>query len=81
MNPYHFKAPNCEILISKQPIEIQPDIDMIRVRDSYGMERFLSDSERELLAINDGFTSLKQFYKWFNEPFKGYILHWTNLIY
>jgi hypothetical protein len=81
MNPYHFNAPDCEILISKQPIEIQPDIDMIRVTDSYGGVRFLSDIERELLAKNDGFTSLRQFYTWFNEPFKGYILHWTNLIY
>lgn len=33
------------------------------------------------LAINDGFDSLKDFCCWFDEDFKGKIIHWTPLKY
>lgn len=32
------------------------------------------------LAINDGFESMEDFFLWFNESFKGKIIHWTNHI-
>ena len=34
-----------------------------------------------LLANNDGFDSLYQFFDWFNKDFTGKIIHWTNLKY
>ena len=33
------------------------------------------------LALNDGFESVEQFFKWFNEDFTGKIIHWTELKY
>ena len=33
------------------------------------------------LAINDGFDNRTDFFNWFNEDFKGQIIHWTNLKY
>lgn len=33
------------------------------------------------LAINDGFSSFKEFLQYFSEDFEGQIIHWTNLRY
>lgn len=33
------------------------------------------------LALNDGFNSVEDFLKYFNEDFEGQIIHWTNLRY
>lgn len=33
------------------------------------------------LAKNDGFDSLEDFFKWFDKPFKGKIIHWTDFRY
>jgi hypothetical protein len=33
------------------------------------------------LAVNDGFSNLKEFFAYFNTNFKGQIIHWTNLKY
>jgi len=30
------------------------------------------------LAKNDGFESTEDFFNWFDKPFKGKIIHWTN---
>lgn len=38
----------------------------------------LSGGEICELAKNDGFDSLEDFWKWFNKPFKGRIIHWTE---
>ncbi|KQT17403.1 hypothetical protein ASG31_08305 [Chryseobacterium sp. Leaf404] len=35
----------------------------------------------ETLAQNDGFASLDEFFEYFNEDFKGKIIHWTNFKY
>lgn len=43
--------------------------------------RRLTDNELTNLAINDGFSSLDQFKKWFNKDFTGKIIHFTNLRY
>lgn len=37
--------------------------------------------EIEQLALNDGFKSTKDFFKWFDSDFIGDIIHWTNLKY
>lgn len=41
----------------------------------------LSRSEVEKLAINDGFSSIFEFEKWFNKDFEGQIIHWTDFKY
>jgi len=33
------------------------------------------------LAKNDGFDSVTDFFKWFNENFTGKLIHWTDLRY
>lgn len=35
----------------------------------------------DTLAKNDGFDSLEEFFNYFNEDFKGKIIHWTDLKY
>lgn len=43
--------------------------------------RMLTAEEVKLLAINDGFTSLEEFFAYFNTHFTGKIIHWTHLKY
>ncbi|WP_293925434.1 hypothetical protein [Sphingobacterium sp. UBA6320] len=33
------------------------------------------------LALNDGFATVEDFFKYFNKDFKGSLIHWTNLSY
>jgi len=40
--------------------------------------RRLSADEVRELAINDGFDNTHDFFQWFNQDFKGYIIHWTK---
>ena len=35
----------------------------------------------ELLAKNDGFESMDGFWAFFNEPYQGMIIHWTETRY
>ena len=35
----------------------------------------------ELLAHNDGFATVKSFFKWFKKDFTGTIIHWTDIKY
>lgn len=35
----------------------------------------------EALAINDGFDSAESFFRYFNEDFKGNLIHWTDFKY
>jgi len=35
----------------------------------------------DALVKNDGFDSRKEFFEWFNEDFKGKLVHWTKLRY
>lgn len=38
-------------------------------------------NDYDVLAENDGFKDSQEFCHWFNEDFKGKIIHWTNLKY
>ena len=40
--------------------------------------RLLSDSETYILARNDGFNSVTDFFDYFPDGFQGKIIHWTN---
>jgi len=78
--PYSFGEETC---ISTQEIFIHCDFG-----PSAGLYRFviidgrqLSGDELEQLAINDGFASARQFFKWFKSDFSGKIIHWTDLKY
>lgn len=41
----------------------------------------LNQIEIEQLAQNDGFNTIEDFFTYFNEDFKGKLIHWTNLKY
>lgn len=41
-------------------------------------DRILSRAEVECLARNDGFDSVADFFGYFNYPFTGKIINWTN---
>ncbi|WP_395075362.1 hypothetical protein [Flavobacterium sp.] len=42
---------------------------------------YLSATQCEQLAINDGFDSVIEFFEYFNKDFHGKIIHWTDLKY
>src|SRR5690625_1462107 len=44
-------------------------------------DRLLDWTEIENLALNDGFPSVEDFFKFFDSDFSGQIIHWTNLKY
>lgn len=41
----------------------------------------LTKEDVKKLALNDGFDSVKNFFHYFNDNFKGKIIHWTDLKY
>lgn len=41
----------------------------------------LTTEQMHHLAKNDGFDSTKYFFRWFNKPFSGKIIHWTDYKY
>lgn len=43
--------------------------------------RFLNHNEIKTLAQNDGFESVEDFFKYFNQDFHGKLIHFTNLKY
>ena len=44
-------------------------------------EKILSNEEVKKLALNDGFESVKDFFKYFKYDFKGKLIHWTDFKY
>ncbi|MBD8349370.1 hypothetical protein [Dysgonomonas sp. HGC4] len=63
--------------------EYVPKLDIVlrkRFRVSVD-KRVLSLEEINTLAKNDGFDSTHDFFRWFNQDFKGKIIHWTDLKY
>lgn len=43
--------------------------------------RFIPYEVIKDIAVNDGFDNTLDFFAWFNKPFKGQIIHWTDLKY
>lgn len=69
---------------STQKIEIlYKDIDgfKLEVATVYVDGVWLPGDEVEVLAINDGFDNIEDFFAYFNKNFTGKIIHWTNLKY
>jgi hypothetical protein len=64
-----------------QKIQIKPltetIIFMIDNKPVYFPEKY----EREIIAKNDGFNSIQDFFKWFNKDFDGKIIYWTDFKY
>lgn len=43
--------------------------------------KFFSPTKYLSLAINDGFDNIAGFLNWFDKPFEGQIIHWTDFKY
>ncbi len=54
---------------------------MVYVGDPNCLLNPLHPDEVEILAKNDGFESVEDFFKYFNGDFKGKLVHWTGLKY
>lgn len=75
--------------VSVQDIEIIPATDQYPRRVIVRWEnwhyrpdmRIVSGKDIELLAKNDGFESVDDFWNWFKEDFKGQIIHFTDFRY
>lgn len=66
--------------ISIQKIFIDPVVKSVSVFNP-GETRVLCPESIERLSKNDGFKTVADFWNWFNKPFIGKIIHWTNYRY
>lgn len=68
--------------ISVQEIKIRWHEELgLRILKIWIDGRFITGEEQRELAENDGFETMEQFTKWFNDSFDGQIVHWTNYQY
>lgn len=65
---------------SVQAIRIVPQ-EQINDGRAYIDARELDFNELQILAWNDGFEHVVAFWTWFDEPFTGQLIHWTNYKY
>lgn len=76
--PYH-KERRCVLsnfCKSTQMITIEPSSRTIKVDG-----RELSKVDIERVSKNDGFETMNDFWTFFNEPYQGMIIHWTDTKY
>lgn len=75
-----FKLGKC---VSVQQIEITRPIWSEYLNDAVVKidGKTLTQEQQQQLAYNDGFSNLLSFWLWFNEDFKGKIIHWTDFKY
>lgn len=65
-----------EILHCPFPVDSEQNHEIVSVDN-----KILKRAEIKLIAKNDGFESVEDFFKYFNQDFKGKLIHWTNLKY
>lgn len=63
-----------------QQIEIRPKTRQIFIGLNGTMNKLKADFH-EVLAKQDGFDSVEDFWLWFDKPFFGVLIHWTDLVY
>lgn len=73
-----FKKETCKHI---QRIEIQPYTKTIKFTVNGCQELLMSEIGIETLSKNDGFKTTNEFWEWFNEPFIGKIISWTDFKY
>ena len=75
---------NTGVVISVQKISISPPVVH---KDGYRTALILIDGKgineytKSVLASNDGFDSIDDFWNWFDKGIRGQIIHWTNFKY
>lgn len=67
--------------VSVQTIEIKPAFKQVTILPEWYQPKDLTPKEIEILAKNDGFDSVDDFWRWFDKDFQGSIIHWTDLKY
>lgn len=76
--------------VSTQKIEIQKTDDKIIIAHHIDCRwgfavaidgEYVNNDTVKSIALNDGFTTVDSFFKWFNKDFTGKIIHWTDLKY
>lgn len=70
----HNKGGGCDVFVDDRHFHYQPAL-RIDDWDCQSTNRMLN------LAQNDGFSSIEQFFRYFDKDFSGKIIHWTNLKY
>jgi hypothetical protein len=63
-----------------QSVELYPESREIYLGLNGGMH-LLDKNHNEMFAKNDGFDSEDEFWEWFNKPFYGVVIHWTDFVY
>lgn len=82
--PYQRDKRECvleNVCLCTQNIEIKPGAECINDGKIWIEGRLLNIEQMQRLAWNDGFPSLIAFWLYFQEHFRGHIIHWTELKY
>lgn len=72
-----FREGECKFI---QAIHIDPFQRIVWVGLNGRMHE-ISKQQIGVLAEKDGFESVEDFWTWFNRPFVGVIVHWTDFVY
>lgn len=77
-NQFHF-----DYCTGVQRIIIHPDweIKRIFIETMQLGEPMWKVFQPETIAFNDGFDTIADFWEWFDQPFTGKIIHWTDFKY
>lgn len=68
------------VCLGFRTIEINPNTKTVIFTQANGQNHTLNDLQIELLALNDGFKTVQDFWNWFNKPFKGKLIFWNKVI-
>lgn len=70
-----FKTGQCT---GTRRISINPTNKKISIIINGCQEVYLSPSDIGILSGNDGFNTVQEFWQWFNKPFEGKVIFWTE---
>lgn len=80
---FNIGVPALQKVVSVQAVIINPKMRTVKInqgRNSWRTLYLQSEAQREFI-VNDGFANASEFWRWFDTPFSGEIIHWTNLEY
>jgi len=67
-----------KVCTGNRRIEIEPYTKTVKMTFNSTEVRLMNDKGIELLAKNDGFKTVQDFWKWFDKPFIGKLIYWVK---
>ena len=77
-NYNQFKSGKCTGI---RHIEIDPITKIVFIIINGTEKKYFTTEGIKILALNDGFDSVEDFWAWFKKPFVGKLIYWTDTKY